>query len=152
MKLIGYAAFSFVFLALTSCQECNVSKDKGNPDRFIRLLNQQGEDLWFGTTARYNPDSVKFIHEREGELAKEVKTGTQSVVIKFPETQDQPEEIIMQLDSVTSHTLTYNTLVFVNNECEQEYTLSYVKLNGEQMCGSCGNTQFNDDRYINLRL
>lgn len=148
--------FSLLALAtlftLSGCRECTTISRAEIPEQYLRLVNASGDNLWFGPTAQYDPQEAVFTHERLGELQAEVNEGSQSIVLEFPATNDRAERIDLQLDSVSSHRIDYNTLLITNKQCEEEYSLSYVRFNGEQMCGSCGDTRHNNDRYIRLEL
>lgn len=152
MNILRNTGLLILILHISGCKECTNVEDHGSPDHYIRLLDDDGQNLWFGDSAIYDPQQVRFVHESKGELQATPDPSSQSVILNFPTTEGQAEEISMQLDTNSTHTITYNTIVFTNNKCTKEYTLSYVKFNGEQVCGSCGKTEFNDDRYINLRL
>ena len=150
-KLFVFASIVLLML-VSSCRKCSLNTPLVIPEQQIRIVNANGDNLVFGDSAKYDVSNIAFIHEREGALDFTSNPSTKALEIAFPQTQNQAEEIILNLDSVTSHVLTYNTLVFSNNECVMEYVLSYVKLNGQQVCGSCGDPDFNTDTFIYLML
>ena len=150
-NLILFSSLTALML-LVSCRKCSLDSDVVVPEQAIRIVDQQGNDLVFGDSAIYDIDEVVFVHERLGELPYYTNSQKQTLYMAFPPTQVGAEDITMELDSATSHLLTYNTLVFTNNECVKEYVLSYVKLDGEQVCGSCGDPAFNSDPIIYLEL
>lgn len=139
-------------LMLASCRKCSIESDLVVPDQSIRIVNAQGDDLVFGPNAIYQASEIKFIHEKDGEMPFATDSNKQLLYLEFPATAQGAEDISLVLDSVTTHTLTYNTLVYTNNECTKDYVLSYVKLDGEQVCGSCGDRAFNPDPVIYLEL
>ncbi len=150
-KLLVFTSIACVLL-LASCKKCSIDTPLVVPEQSIKIQNAAGDNLVFGDSAIYDVADIQFVHEREGELnfTSSVTKGT--LHLAFPQTLNQPEEITLVLDSSTQHSLTYNTLVFSNNECIREYVLSYVKLDGIQVCGSCGDPQFNADPIIYLEL
>lgn len=133
----------------TGCRECGTMQDDGNPERYIRLIGSGGDNLWFGDSVTYDPAEVVFDHEVFGELDSEPVPSEGAVSLVFPETDGEVQRIEMRIDSNTTYTLSYNTLVY-SRECEMIYELSFVQLQGEQLCTVCGNTRFNDDEYINI--
>lgn len=139
-------------LLLGSCKNCSLDVPLVIPEQSIRILNANGDDLVFGDSAIYELSDISFIHQREGRLDFGANTGEKTIHLAFPQTLNTPEDITLRLDSTTAHTLTYNTLVYNNNECIREYVLSYVKFDGVQLCGSCGDPSFNPDPIIYLRL
>lgn len=148
-KVATIIAIFLVAILLHSCSECSSVDDQGNPARVIRLFDGQGNDLWFGPTAKYDPAKVQFEHQTEGLLNSNVINAEKAVSVQFPLTNTQEQKIYVKLDSATVDTLTYTTLVY-DSKCSKVYELSYVLFDGRKICGSCGNTQFNEDRYINL--
>lgn len=141
-----------IVLSLVSCRECSLDSELVVIEQAIRIIDQQGNDLVFGDSAVYDLRKVTFNHERLGALPYYTNSQDQIIYLAFPPTQVGAEEITLVLDSTTTHLLTYNTLVFTNNECLKEYVLSYVKLDGKQVCGSCGDPAFNSDPIIYLEL
>lgn len=152
MKKLIFLGLLAVVMFATSCRKCSVDTQLVVPEQAIRIVDAQGNDLVFGDSARYDIDEVAFIHEREGELEFYTNSQTMTIFLEFPPTQNRAEDITLRLDSTTTHLINYNTLVFTNNECVQEYVLSYVKLDGEQVCGSCGDSSFNPNTIIFFEL
>lgn len=139
-----------LFVGLTACNECSIIEDRGNPARLFRLVDEQGNNLWFGPGAAYDPAEATFIHETAGELPATVNTAQQAIAVVLPITDKPEETITLMLDSATSDNLRYATLVY-EQECVKTYELSYVFQNDTKVCSSCGNTEFNKDRFIYLR-
>ena len=150
-KLFVFASITTMLLAV-SCKKCSLDSPLIIPEQSLRIVNANGDDLVFGDSAIYDVNEIEFVHEREGSLSFSPSASSKTILLAFPQTLNQPEEISMVLDSNTTHILTYNTLVFSNNECLREYVLSYVKLDGNQVCGSCGDPSFNSDPIIYLEL
>lgn len=151
MKIIRNIFLILPLLYLTACRDCTVVEDSGNPDQLVKLLDENGNNLWFGDSAIYDPAEAVFTHQTEGEIIATPVEGLGAIRIKFPPVFEGEEIISLQVDSATSYDITYTTLLY-NNKCTKVYELSYVKFMGKQVCGVCGSTQFNDDRFVNLRL
>lgn len=139
-----------MLLGLAACDECSIIEDRGNPARLFRLVDDQGKNLWFGPDAIYDPAEAEFIHETEGALPTTVNTSQQSISVIVPVTDNPEETISLILDSATTDNLRYATLVY-EEECVKTYELSYLFHNQTKVCSSCGNTDFNNDRFIYLR-
>jgi hypothetical protein len=82
MKNLLFALLFFIIL--TSCDKpCNDCGDP-NPTQFIKakILNQQGQNLIFGSTALYHSDSIRLLKEKNnlsitnGSVSKNTKDST----------------------------------------------------------------------------
>ncbi len=151
MKIFRNILLALPLMYFTSCRDCSSVSDSGNPDQLVRFFDAEGDNLWFGDSAEYDPEDAVFIHDLEGELMAEPVAGHKAIRLKFPVAEDALGNITLQVDSTTSYDIEYKSLIY-NNDCVKVYELSFVKFEGKQVCGVCGSTQFNDDRYINLRL
>ena len=152
MKNLTLFSALAVLIFMASCRKCSLDSQVVLPEQSLRIIDQQGNDLIFGDSALYDIANVTFVHERLGALSYTANSQSRTLYLVFPPTQLGAEDIALLLDSNTTFLLTYNTLVFTNNECVKEYVLSYVKLNGERVCGSCGDPAFNSDPVIYLEI
>lgn len=145
-KISGMALLVLGGLLHTSCDKCSTLEDAGNPERRIQV-KANGQNVWFGLDAPYDPGQAKFIHENEGELAYEVNAAEKVLEVTFPLTTTGEEEIEIVLDSATSLNFRYASLEF-EQDCEKVYEISYITVDGEQVCRECGK----DDKIISLPL
>lgn len=135
---------------VTSCNDCSLVEDSGNPDRQFRLQDAQGDDLWFGDSAKYDPNVVVFEHATRGVLTTKVNTSNRSVGVMIPLTDDGEEKIFVHLDSANTEVLRYVSFAY-ESKCEKKYELSYIYQNDVKMCTLCGSTEFEDDPNIYLK-
>lgn len=138
-----------VIYALSACSDCSIVEDKGNPQRQFRLEDENGNSLWFGSTAIYNPEDAVFEHPTQGVLATTVNSGSQSVGVMVPLTDQEEVTMTLTLDSVTTSQLMYTAFMF-EEKCKRTYELSYIFQDSEKICTLCGSTQFENDGYIYL--
>ncbi len=134
---------------VTSCNDCSLVQDAGNPDRQFRLLDAQGNDLWFGDSATYDPDKAIFEHQTKGVLTTNVNTSNRSVGVMLPLTDDGEEKIFLRLDSAGTEVLRYISFAY-QTKCKKEYELSYMFQNDVKICSLCGTTELGGSIYINL--
>lgn len=141
-------AVMIAFIA-TSCNDCSLVQDTGNPDRQFRLRDAQGNDLWFGDSAKFDPNTVVFEHQTKGVLITQVNASNKSVGVMIPLTTEDEEQIFVHLDSTNTETLRYVSFAY-ESKCEKKYELSYMFQNGVKICTLCGSTEFEDDPNIYL--
>lgn len=136
-------------LALAACSDCSIVEDKGNPQRQFRLEDEAGNSLWFGDSARYDPEDAIFEHPTQGILPATVNASLQSVGVTIPLTDQEEESILLRLDSVKSSTIVYTSFMY-EEKCSRVYELSYIKQDGTKICSLCGSQKFENDGFIYL--
>ncbi|WP_417610555.1 hypothetical protein [Owenweeksia hongkongensis] len=134
---------------VTSCNDCSLVQDAGNPDRQFRLLDAQGNDLWFGDSATYDPNAAVFEHETKGVLTSNLNASNRSVGVMIPLTNNDEDKIFVHLDSAGTEVLRYVSFAY-ERKCEVEYELSYMFQNDVKICSLCGSTELGGSIYINL--
>lgn len=139
-----------VTFIVTSCNDCSLVQDAGNPDRQFRLLDAQGNDLWFGDSAIYDPSTAEFEHATLGVLTSKVNVSAKSVGVMIPLTNGDEEKIFVHIDSAGTDVLRYVSFSY-ESKCKRVYELSYIYQNDVKICTLCGSKEFEDDGYVYLR-
>ena len=139
----------FALLFISACKDCSLIEDNGNPVRQFRLLDNAGNDLWFGANATYDPQEVVFEHETAGVLNSQVNQGDRSVDVVIPMTNGNEQRITLRFDSTRADALRYTALLY-DEKCKRNYELSYMYQNNVEICSLCGTTQFENDGFIYL--
>ena len=135
--------------SLTACNDCSIVEDKGNPQRQFKLQDENGNSLWFGSSAIYNPEEAVFEHPTQGVLATTINSGSQSVGVVMPLTDQDQVTMTLKLDSVNSSELVYTSFMF-EEKCARTYEVSYIIQDGVKICTLCGDHPFEGDKFIYL--
>jgi hypothetical protein len=139
-----------LLLSVVACGRCKEEVNYGNPAYKLRLLSQHNQDLWFGSTAIFDPDSIYFMHKTRGLLTHTVNKKARVVELIFPPTAEARQEITLVLNSSDTDKIHYSTQ-FLQEECSQGEELLYVDFENIRMCNRCGDGRFNSSTTITLR-
>lgn len=135
---------------VVGCKRCREEVNFGNPTYKLQLKSQTNQDLWFGSTAIFDPDSIQFFHKTKGFLTHTVNKKARVVELIFPPTEGEQQEISLVLNMSDSDKITYTTR-FLEEECSRGEDLQYLNFEGIRMCTHCGDGRFNTSIYITLR-
>ncbi len=147
-----FLAFLSLLFIISSCDPCDDTFDPGIPEQKVRLLSQDGLDLWFGVNALYNPDSAVFEHSFYGELPFTVLAQQRYIAIKFPELQSGESEGLIYLkvkSRMINDRITYRSISH-RKDCVMNYEMSIVKFNGTVSCTECNISTSNPGELIEL--
>jgi hypothetical protein len=143
IKSLAAVAMVPVLFLSPACDQCSgLSTLPLEPTKF-QLRNALGQDLWFGTLAKYDPDDLRVFLETNGlkiPLEFEVEPGLAPQphvqFLLFPEYAGEGS-IALALED--GDTLRFNYANYVLDEnCEQKDVVAYVRQGEDRICEDCG--------------
>lgn len=143
-------------LGTTGCSKCDDIQPSAYPIARFRLLGPGNQDLWFGTSAPYSPDSLQiFIQSPEG--LKQVsfinnKNATTPHIGLALEPRATADAYYFKLNASDTDTIGYFVLVEQVN-CKESYKIGRIEQNGTLLCNFCGvpTSQGGPGEYVLLR-
>lgn len=155
VKTLKFVVFCIIVLVLTNaCKKDCENNTENQTAQLLQLKSTSGQNLWFGSTAIFNPDSVLFIHiksdifnEKPDTLLFIVDREKRNIQLTFPETNSVTRTIQMHLNTKEIDVLTYSTDL-VQEECGTVKAVMVVKYNGKKVCNRCGDGRYNGVREV----
>ncbi|MBI1316801.1 hypothetical protein GC167_08100 [bacterium] len=141
--LFATATAALALVVSPSCDQCSSLNTLPPKPTFFQLRNALGQDLWFGTLAKYDPDELKVFLETNGlqvPVEFEVEPGLAPqphvAVTLFPEYAGEGQ---MAFVLETGDTLRFQYANYVLEEnCEQYDVVAYVRQGEDRVCEDCG--------------
>ncbi len=141
-SLAAFAIVPALFIS-PACDQCTgLSTLPLEPTKF-QLRNALGQDLWFGTLSKYDPNDLGVFLETNGlkiPLEFEVEPGLAPQphvqILLFPEYAGEGT-IALALEAGDTLRFSYANYVLDEN-CEQKDVVAYVRQGEDRICEDCG--------------
>ncbi len=154
-KMLRLFTIGALALVLThACKKDCENETVNQTTQLLQLKSTQSQNLWFGGTAIFNPDSVLFIYlkadrfnEVPDTLPFTVNREARNVELAFPETNGGTHTIQMHLNDKEIDQLTYSTEI-IKEECKMVNAVLEIKYNGKKVCTRCGDGRYNAVRQV----
>jgi hypothetical protein len=125
----------------TGCSKCDEVTPTAWPLARLRLLGANNQDLWFGSMATFDPDSLRVYKPgTQGLVAVDVivnrNANTPHVAVAL-EPRDAISTYYFQFKAQDTDTIAYFVLIEEVN-CQESYQIGRMEQNGTLICNYCG--------------
>lgn len=142
-KILPVLSLVIVFLHI-GCKECDSYIDRPLEESYFRLVDDLGNDLWFGPSNPFEADSAEVFVKNLGQRiplptrVQDNPNGVRYVAFTLPPTaSNQQAETIIHLGPSDSVNFFYVTITDQEN-CEEFVEVSFILQGDQLICSRCG--------------